>query len=191
MELRTTLFDPTLLPPNHPNRIGWACVSAGYTCACTFVAVHFSNRALLEISLFVQGPSLCPWALLNLHDHFKWLCAMVSRFNTWVSRTQTSTFSGNIILSIIRQIMLQSKSCNFRSVTILANKSNRSQPKFTITKIILELMFLEVLQYQSQTTHIFILTLGIYKDIMNEYNYKKIKIISEHPIHKVHKTFGA
>ena len=49
-------------------------------------------------------------------------------------------------------------------------------------------MLLEELQYNRQVVHILTLTLRIYIDIINEYNYKRIKVISEHSIHKDHES---
>ena len=68
------------------------------------------------------------------------------------------------------------------------DQENQPTPTKIHTLFEKELIFLEDLQYYPQMTHVFIFTLGIYQDIINKDDYKLIKIILEHPIHKAHES---
>ena len=77
----------------------------GYISSWTCVASHIPNLGLLllhlKISLLVQGSSLCPWTMLNLHDHFKWSCAMEPRFDTWMPSTSCVGLITNMYIFIL------------------------------------------------------------------------------------------
>ena len=76
-----------MVPLKYPNniRLGWSPPLADSTCFAHVPADGFVVLSLLiildgsfeNVYLSSQGPLLCPSALLKLHDHFKWLCAMV------------------------------------------------------------------------------------------------------------------
>ena len=76
-----------VFPPNTLTEFGqgdpllWKLLHMSCTFACTCVGITFQTNYYLwfiwNVYLFSQGPSPYPWTLLNLHDHFKWSCAMV------------------------------------------------------------------------------------------------------------------
>lgn len=49
-------------------------------------------------------------------------------------------------------------------------------------------MIFEGVKYKPQVTHVIILTLGVYQNIINKNSIKLIKIIPKHSIHKVHES---
>ena len=54
--------------------------------------------------------------------------------------------------------------------------------------LIIELLILGDLEYNPQLDHMIIFTHRILQDVINEDNYKSIKVIMNHSIHYVHNS---
>ncbi|KAG4202126.1 hypothetical protein ERO13_A05G328108v2 [Gossypium hirsutum] len=69
----------------------------------------------------------------------------------------------------------------------MTQKSNFLEPKLTLAKLSIQLLFPQGLQHNSQVLRMLYLILGVNQDVVNEYNDKLIQIWPKDSIHEVHK----
>jgi hypothetical protein len=63
-----------------------------------------------------------------------------------------------------------------------------TQPELTITKLVIELVIPQLLQYQAQMFLMFSIILGINQNVIDEYHDELIKIFHKHIVHHIHEV---
>lgn len=71
----------------------------------------------------------------------------------------------------------------------MTQESHKLEPKFAFGELSIQLLT-QSLEHSPQVTDMVRFTLGIYQDVVNEYNHKEIQVKSEHSVHQLHKRGG-
>jgi hypothetical protein len=68
----------------------------------------------------------------------------------------------------------------------VTQKQDFMNPELALAQLFIQLVLSQSLQYHLQMIHMLLLTLIIYKNVINKYHHKLVKIIHEYTVHQIH-----
>jgi hypothetical protein len=68
----------------------------------------------------------------------------------------------------------------------MTQEYNFADPELALAKLGIQLTISQPLKYFPQMLFMLLLTLGIYKNIINEHHYELVEVVHEHAAHQVH-----